>query len=113
MQPEYIISGILARGRLDSLHAERVHAAHSFGQSGYLHANIGLARRREVEAREGLDDMMDAFRHLGIEKKNLSGYKAMGEAGNGANYSIAIDLDEKGDFVCCVYLQSAKNHVGK
>lgn len=87
MQPEYIISGILARGRLDSLHAERVHAAHSFGQSGYLHANIGLARRREVEAREGLDDMMDAFRHLGIEKKNLSGYKAMGEAGNGANYS--------------------------
>lgn len=63
-----------------------------------------------MEAREGLDDMMDAFRHLGIEKKNLSGYKAMGEAGNGANYST---VDEKGDFVCCVYLQSAKNHVGK
>ena len=40
-----------------------------------------------MEAREGLDDMMDAFRHLGIEKKNLSGYKAMGEAGNGAIYS--------------------------
>jgi len=69
MHPEYIISGILARGRLDSLHAERVHAAHGFGQSGCLEANIGLARRREVEAREGLDDMMDASRHLGYRTK--------------------------------------------
>ena len=98
MQPDYIISGIWARGRFVSLHAERVHAAHSFGQSGYLHANIGLARRREVEAREGLDDMMDAFRHLGIEKKNLSRYKAMGEAGNGAIYEPYSTSRRKGRF---------------
>ena len=37
-----------------------------------------------------MDDMMDAFRHLGIEKKNLSGYKAMGEAGNGVIYSTIV-----------------------